>query len=147
MLLEPQFGRQSASWGSAGPHDAFMKGKAMRWTPRGWAHWGITLALAFGIFNCSGDNNPKPLTGTWTGTLQDSLAGRGTVVLNISQANQQLSGTWQSTFPDPRNNNGGRPCTCTLRIITTGLPGRPSQEQKGLAERVLMASQRLSHPW
>src|SRR5262245_33698009 len=84
-----------------------MKGKAMRWTPRGWAHWGITLALAFGIFNCSGDNNPKPLTGTWTGTLQDSLAGRGTVVLNISQANQQLSGTWQSTFPDPRNNNGG----------------------------------------
>jgi hypothetical protein len=40
-----------------------------------------------------------------------------------------------------------RPCTCTLRIITTGLPGRPSQEQKGLAERVLMASQRLSHPW
>ena len=39
------------------------------------------------------------------------------------------------------------PCTCTLRIITTGLPGRPSQEQKGLAERVLMAPQRLSHPW
>jgi hypothetical protein len=39
------------------------------------------------------------------------------------------------------------PCTCTLRIITTGLPGRPSQGQKGLDERALMASQRPSHPW
>jgi hypothetical protein len=37
-----------------------------------------------------------------------------------------------------------RPCTCTLRLITTGLPGRPSQEQKGLDERARMASQRPS---
>lgn len=79
----------------------------MRWTPRGWAQWGITLALAFGLCHCSSDNNPKPLTGTWTGALQDSLAGRGTLVLTISQVNKQLSGTWQSTFPDARNNNGG----------------------------------------
>src|SRR5215472_11071102 len=39
------------------------------------------------------------------------------------------------------------PCTCTLRIITTGLPGRPSQGQKGLDERALTASQRSSPPW
>jgi hypothetical protein len=39
------------------------------------------------------------------------------------------------------------PCTCTLRIITTGLPGRPSQRQKGLDGRALMASQRPSPPW
>ena len=65
------------------------------------------LALAVGLLGCSSDNAPKPLTGTWTGTLQDSLAGRGTLVLNISQANRQLTGTWQSTFPDGRNNNGG----------------------------------------
>jgi len=32
------------------------------------------------------------------------------------------------------------PCTCTLRINTTGSPGRPSQGQKGLDERALMAS-------
>jgi predicted ATPase len=38
----------------------------------------------------------------------------------------------------------GGPCTCTLRLITTGLPGRPSQEQKGLDERARMASQRPS---
>jgi len=33
-----------------------------------------------------------------------------------------------------------RPCTCTLRINTPGSPGRPSQGQKGIAERVIVAS-------
>jgi len=65
------------------------------------------LALAGGILSCSSDNDPKPFTGTWTGTLQDNLAGRGTLVLNISQAHRQLTGTWQRTFPDARNTNGG----------------------------------------
>jgi hypothetical protein len=27
--------------------------------------------------------------------------------LSITQTDAQLSGTWQSTFPDPGNNNGG----------------------------------------
>src|SRR5215831_10501831 len=75
----------------------------MRWRVWRWC----MLALVVGLLGCSSDNDPKPLTGTWTGTLQDSLAGRGTLVLNISQANRQLTGTWQSTFPDARNNNGG----------------------------------------
>src|SRR2546422_9230659 len=75
----------------------------MRWRP--WQWWA--LALAVWILSCSSDNDPKPLTGTWTGTLQDSLAGRGALVLNLSQTNRQLTGTWQSTFPDTRNNNGG----------------------------------------
>jgi len=39
-----------------------------------------------------------------------------------------------------------RPCTCTLRINTTGSPGRLSKEQKGLYERALMASQWPSRP-
>ncbi len=72
---------------------------------RPWRWW--VLALIVGLLSCSSDNAPKPLTGTWTGTLQDSLAGRGTLVLNLSQANRQVTGTWQSTFPDTRNTNGG----------------------------------------
>jgi hypothetical protein len=39
-----------------------------------------------------------------------------------------------------------RPCTCTLRINPTSSPGRLSQEQKGLEERALMASQWPSRP-
>ena len=75
----------------------------MQW--RAW-RWGV-LVLVVVLLSCSSDNDPKPLTGTWTGTLQDSLAGRGVLVLNISQVNRQLTGTWQSTFSDARNNNGG----------------------------------------
>ncbi len=40
-----------------------------------------------------------------------------------------------------------RPCTCTLRINTTGPAGRLSQEQKGIGERALMASPQPSPPW
>src|SRR6266853_6458922 len=41
---------------------------------------------------------------------------------------------------------GDGSCTCTLRINTTGSPGRPSKDQKGLYERALTAPQRPSPP-
>ena len=64
---------------------------------------GLTLLLAMAILGCSEDTEPEPLTGTWTGTLQDSLGGRGTLRLEISQTNRQLMGTWQRTFADARS--------------------------------------------
>ena len=76
---------------------------SMQWRPWRWC----VVALAVVLLGCSSDNATPPLTGTWTGSLQDSLAGRGTLVLTISQTNRQLTGTWQSTFPDTRNNNSG----------------------------------------
>ena len=39
-----------------------------------------------------------------------------------------------------------RSCPCTLRLITTRLPGRPFQGQKGLNARALMAALRPSPP-
>jgi hypothetical protein len=65
----------------------------------------IMLALALALLGC-GDGVPN-LAGTWTGTIQDSLAGTGALLLTIGQRDTQLSGSWQSTFPDPANNNGG----------------------------------------
>ena len=46
----------------------------MQWTP--WRRYGggIVLVLALAIFGCSGDED-RNLTGTWTGTIQDSVAG------------------------------------------------------------------------
>ncbi len=66
----------------------------------------IVLALTLALLGCSGDEEPN-LTGTWTGTIQDSFAGPGTLLLSISQSGTQLTGTWQSTFSDTTNNNGG----------------------------------------
>jgi len=66
----------------------------------------IVLALTLALLGCSGDEEPN-LTGTWTGTIQDSVAGPGTILLTIAQSGTQLTGTWQTTFGDPANNNGG----------------------------------------
>ena len=66
----------------------------------------IVLAITLALLGCSGDDKPN-LAGTWTGTIQDSVAGFGTLLLTISQTDTQLTGTWQSTFPNPTNNNGG----------------------------------------
>lgn len=66
----------------------------------------IVFALALPLLGCGGDDVPN-LVGTWTGTIQNSVAGTGTLLLSISQSNIQLSGTWQTTYPDPNNNNGG----------------------------------------
>ena len=74
-----------------------------------WRRYGesivLGLVLALAMWGCSGGE--EDLTGTWTGTLQDSVGGIGTILLTISQSDSQLTGTWQSTFPDPANNNGG----------------------------------------
>jgi hypothetical protein len=78
----------------------------MQRTSRRWYKWGITLALALVLLSCD-DDDLDLLTGTWTGPLQDSLAGRGTLQLNLSHVNTQLTGTWQSAFPDAQHNKSG----------------------------------------
>ena len=75
----------------------------MRWRP--WRWWA--LALAVSILGCSDGDTTNNLTGIWTGTIQDSQAGRGMLLLSLSHVNTQLTGTWQQTFPDARNNTGG----------------------------------------
>jgi hypothetical protein len=58
------------------------------------------------LLGCSGGDEPT-LTGTWTGTVQDSLAGTGTALFTFSQTGTNVNGTWQFTFQNPANNSGG----------------------------------------
>ncbi len=74
-----------------------------RWPP---SLGTLILAVMLALLGCSGGRE-SDLTGTWTGTLQDSRAGRGMLLLHLSHVTTQLTGTWQQTFPDPRNNTGG----------------------------------------
>jgi len=70
-----------------------------------WRWYGVSLVLALALLRCTGGE--ADLTGIWTGTLIDSIAGTGTLRLTITQNTSQLTGTWQSTFADPTNNGGG----------------------------------------
>jgi hypothetical protein len=65
----------------------------------------LLLAVMVVSLGCSGDE--PTLTGTWTGTITDNLAGVGSLLLTMSQTGNQVTGTWQSTFSDATNNNGG----------------------------------------
>src|SRR5947209_8350287 len=72
-----------------------------------WRYAGsLVIAVMLAILGCSGGEEPT-LTGTWTGTITDNLAGVGSVLFTMTQTGGQLTGTWQSTFADPTNNNGG----------------------------------------
>lgn len=66
------------------------------------------LVLALMVAGCDNPSKPSgPLTGTWSGTLTDSVVGAGTVRLTIAQSGQSLTGSWGSTFSDPTFNNSG----------------------------------------
>jgi|SwirhirootsSR3_FD_contig_51_1024155_length_6464_multi_4_in_0_out_0_1 hypothetical protein len=69
--------------------------------------WSIVFALTVALLGCSGGDDAPNLTGTWTGTIQDSVAGTGTALFTFSQTGTNVSGTWQFTFQTPTNNNGG----------------------------------------
>ena len=91
----------------------------MQWRP--WRWWA--LALALGSLGCANGDTSNNLTGTWSGTIQQSRAGRGMLLLSLSHVNTQLTGTWQQTFPDARHNTGG-----TLSgAASNQLSGNPSE--------------------
>jgi len=55
-----------------------------------------------------GSSSPAPtpldLSGTWNGSMTDSVAGPSTIQIVISQSGTTLTGTWTQTYPDPNLN-------------------------------------------
>jgi hypothetical protein len=73
---------------------------------------GIGLAMLIWVVlaGCGGDDDDKNdanVTGTFRGTIQDSIAGTGTITVTLAQDGNDLRGTYQTTFADPRNNGAG----------------------------------------
>ena len=45
-------------------------------------------------------------SGTWSGPINDSLGGPGTITTTLSQSGSNLVGTWQAVFTEGGNNGG-----------------------------------------
>jgi hypothetical protein len=61
--------------------------------------------LLVSLLGCGGGESD--VTGTWAGTLQDSVAGVGTLLVTFTQTDARVMGNWQMAFTDSRNNNLG----------------------------------------
>ena len=73
-----------------------------------WSGMLLSLGLALTFLGCGGDGDETPnIAGTYRGTVQDSVAGTGTIVTTIAQNDESLTGTFQTTFSNPANNNSG----------------------------------------
>jgi hypothetical protein len=71
---------------------------------------GLVTMIWVVLAGCGGDdddNNDANVTGTFRGTIQDSIAGTGTITVTLAQDDSDLIGTYQTTFADPRNNSAG----------------------------------------
>jgi hypothetical protein len=51
----------------------------------------------------AGGGASRSLSGNWSGNVNDSVAGRGTVTLSISQSGNSFVGTWQAVFAEGVN--------------------------------------------
>lgn len=57
-----------------------------------------------------GDDTPTEtaataVAGGWSGSIEDDLAGNGTISLTLSQAGASVSGTWSMDFPEAPSRN------------------------------------------
>ena len=83
----------------------------------------IALAVSCGTTSPS----PQPLSGTWAGTVTDSVYGAGTFTSTIAEDGTSLAGSYSATFPKLVTNetvNGtvnGSSVTLTITPTVSGL--------------------------
>lgn len=68
------------------------------------------------------------LSGNYVGTVQDSIAGPGTMQATLVESDASLSGTLHITFPNPRHNNSGaiRGTISDATVMLTFTPSVPT---------------------
>jgi hypothetical protein len=71
-------------------------------------HMLFVSVLLLTLISCGGgDDNELHLRGTYTGTVQDSRAGTGTIQITLAQSDSSVTGTVQTTFANSQFNNSG----------------------------------------
>jgi hypothetical protein len=66
---------------------------------------GIVLSMSLVACGGTGGSGSFNYSGSWAGSIQDSIAGTGSVTASMTQSGSNLVGTWAATFVD--GNNGG----------------------------------------
>jgi hypothetical protein len=77
-----------------------------------------------GLIGCGGDDEEENLSGTYQGTMQDSLVGTGTLTATLAQTDSMVMGTFQTSFPE---GNGGGNVSGTRRDEALTLTVTPPQ--------------------
>lgn len=67
---------------------------------------GVILMVACGSKTPTGPS-ATTVAGTWTGALSDNTIGPGSLRFTLNQSGSTVTGTWQSTWVNPANNNSG----------------------------------------
>jgi hypothetical protein len=68
------------------------------------------LVLTMGLAACDNNDSTGPsgtFTGTWSGTIVDSVAGIGTARLILTQTGSGITGTYTTTFTNTALNRAG----------------------------------------
>jgi hypothetical protein len=84
----------------------------------------LACVLGLALGGCGGDDDEDNLSGTFRGTIQDSLAGTGTLTVTLVQNDSTVTGTFQTSFPE---GNGGGSLSGTGDGDTFTLVLTPSQ--------------------
>lgn len=72
---------------------------------RVWLAVAVTSVAVSACSSGSGGFGAFSYGGTWSGTIQDSVAGNGTIRVALTQAGTTLVGTWSASFVG--SDNGG----------------------------------------
>jgi len=72
----------------------------------------FALLVALLLAACGGGGGsscsaPPAIAGTWSGAINDSRAGGGTLTIGFTQSACALGGTWQTQFSDPSSDGSG----------------------------------------
>lgn len=67
----------------------------------------LIASILVGLSACTSGGAPSGFNygGQWSGTIQDSQAGNGTITATLTQSGTDIGGTWEATFAS--GTNGG----------------------------------------
>jgi hypothetical protein len=68
---------------------------------------GIVLSISLAACGGTGGLGSFNYSGSWAGSMQDSIAGAGTVSASMTQSGSGFVGTWAANFAGTDFDNGG----------------------------------------